>query len=175
MINIKNIIISAAVITAFIGPYPIASALENRANASEVAMEHLFSAYSIKAEDCAAVAQGVFKLGAVCGHGKYVLTGNDSVGRESLGQDLSEPSNRVEFERIVNNGLSPQVWPKNTTSVASSSHSGARLSSTIDVESYSSEGLTETLRSESDNAISGSLLASILALIAIVAVARRNV
>ncbi len=175
MINIKDIFITAAVVTSFIGPYPIANAVDNYAEASEFTMERLSSDHRIKPEDCTVISQGLYRLGVACGQGNLVLSHNDSAGRENLGQDLSESSYHAEFEQIVDNGMSPQLWPKNTTSVASSSHSGARSLSKIDVESYSSEGLTENLRSESDNAISGSLLASILALIAIVAVARRNV
>lgn len=175
MINIKEIIISAALITSFIGPYPIANAVENHAEASEFAMQRRSSDHRIKTEDCTVISQGLYKPGVVCGQGNLVLSRNDSAGREDSGQDRSESSHRTESEQIVNNGLSPQLWPKNTTSVVSSSHSATRLAPMIDVESYSSEGLTENLRSEPDNAISGSLLASILVLIAIVAVARRNV
>lgn len=176
MINIKDIFISAAVVISFIGPYPIANALENYAEAGEFAMQRRSSDNPIKPEDCTVISQGRYKLGMACEQGNLVLSHNDSAGREYSGQnDLSESSYRVEFEQFVNNGLSPQLWLRNTTSVVSSAHAGTRLASMIDVESYSSEGLTENLRSETDNGISGSLLASILALIAIVAVARRNV
>lgn len=166
MICIEKIFISVVVITSCIGPYPIAKAVENYAEASESATERQSLGHRIKPEDCTLMPQGLRKLGVACGPGDLVLSLNDSAGREDSDQDLSESSPEVKFEQ-------------NTISVVSSSHSGAGLLPKIDVGSRSSGGLTENLNSESDkvtdNTISGSLLASILALIAIVAVARRNV
>ncbi len=166
MICIEKILISVVVITSCIGSYSIAKAVENHAEAIESAAERQSSGQQIKTEDCTLMPQGLHKLGVACGSGDLVLSLNDSASRENSDQNLSESSYDVGFEQ-------------NTISVLPSSHSRVGLLPKIDVESRSSGGLTENLNSESDkvtdSTISGSLLASILALIAIVAVARRNV
>jgi hypothetical protein len=98
-------------------------------------------------------------------------------GRSNLNKsDSSYPSDKDDG---LSQGLSRVDWPQGVASAALNLQTDARVLSKVGLESgpdgqfdHNEQAKTNSI---AENKISGSLLVSILALIAIVAVARRNV
>lgn len=176
---LEKIIISVAVVIALIGSALIEGSLSSYAKANGSGIGLVASENAAESGGCAAMPDKPLQNDD-CRHKKIDSPDNNSLmkGRSKLNYPGS--FYRTDKDEAPNQGLIEVDWPKNIASVVLNSQGDARVLSKVGLEAGpGGDESSHHEQAESDGVaekgISGSLLVSILALIAIVAVARRNV
>lgn len=175
---LKKIIISVTVVMALVGNTLIDGSLSSYAKDNGFGIELVASESTTESGACVAMLDNPLQ-NSDCRNEK--LGPADKNLSQTSGSNLNYSGSyyRNDKDEGLNQGLSRVDWSKSVASAVLNSQSDARVLSKVGLDSSPSTASGRHEQTESDsvaaNGISGSLLVSILALIAIVAVARRNV
>jgi hypothetical protein len=175
---LKRIITGVTLTVALMGYALVEGSLISYANVNGFEMEIAVSERPAESRACVALSDNPMQVND-CRNKKRIPSDNNSSERGRSNLNNSGSLYLTDMNQGLRQGLSRVDWSQGVASAVLNSQGDARVLSKVGLESGPNGQSNHHEQAESDsiaeNKISGSLLVSILALIAIVAVARRNV